>query len=47
MINYRYNSIGKNNDKVKVFNNDTVAIFVCSLLVSKFLCNSKWPMQKK
>ena len=37
MINYRYNSIGKNNDKVKVFNDDTVAIFVLLTLSQQIL----------
>lgn len=37
MINYMYNSIGKNNDKVKVFNNDTVAIFVLLTLSQQIL----------
>ena len=32
-----YNSIGKNNDKVKVFNNDTVAIFVLLTLSQQIL----------
>ena len=37
MINYRYNSIGKYNDKVKVFNDDTVAIFVLLTLSQQIL----------
>ena len=37
MINYRYNSIGKNNDKVKVFNDDTVAVFVLLTLSQQIL----------
>ena len=37
MINYMYNSIGKNNDKVKVFNDDTVAIFVLLTLSQQIL----------